>query len=217
MFTPETPRFLSDLAANNTRDWFTANRARYEAVAAAPARAFCTGMEAALSRRHGAPVVGKIYRLNRDLRFSRDKTPYNTHIRLGFGDPRTPFAWMVGLETDHLVIGYGVFAFDHARLDRWRAAVDGPQGAALAETLGTLTAGGLRLDEPALKRVPAPYDKDHPRGALLRHKGLALWNDALPLDALYGAGAVDRMVNEFARFDPLRDWAAQQIGAGAGA
>jgi len=206
MFSVETNRFLTDLAANNSRDWFTANRARYDAHVAGPAKTFCTGFEAAMTRHIGTRVTGKIWRINRDLRFSADKTPYNAHVHIGFAEAGSPMIWMVGLEPDRLVIGYGAFALDGATLDRFRAAVDSPAGAALDRILSELRAGGLRVDPPALKRVPAPYAADHPRAALLRHKSLAVWNDGLPLPEAYGDGAPARLVAAMQVFDPLHAW-----------
>ncbi|MCB1395894.1 MAG: DUF2461 domain-containing protein [Rhodobacter sp.] len=212
MFSAETSRFLTDLAATNTRDWFTASRDRYDAHVAGPAKAFCAGFEAAMSRRTDAPVTGKIWRLNRDLRFARDKTPYNAHVHIGFAEPGSPMIWMVGLETDRLVIGYGAFAFDGATVDRFRVAVDGPAGTTLDGILNDLRALGLRVDPPALKRVPAPYTADHPRAVLLRHKSLAVWNDGLPLQAAYGQDAPTRLASEMQVFDPLRAWVLDALG-----
>lgn len=203
MFSPATLAFLSDLKAHNERAWFEANRARYEADVAAPARAFCDALCERLAVQAGGPVGAKLFRIHRDLRFSRDKTPYTTHVHMSFSDG-APGAWLVGLEPGALVLGYGSFGFDD--LDRWRAAVDGARGSALAAVLDELQARGLRLDPPELKRVPAPYDAAHPRGALLRRKSLALWCDGLPVDTAFGPGAPARIAEALADFAPLRTW-----------
>ncbi len=211
MFDAETLRFLAELKAQNTRDWFAANRARFEAHVAAPAQAFLTAFAAELTRQTGAPVSGKLYRLHRDIRFSRDKTPYNAHVHLGFAEPERPFGWLVGLEPGRLSIGYGTLAFPAPLLDRWRDAVAGPGGAALAQILDALQAGGMRLDPPELKRVPAPLDPAHPQGALLRRKSLALWHDTLPPEDAFGADAPQRLADSLARVAPLRGWSAANL------
>ena len=210
MFSPETLQFLTDLKANNDRDWFTANRARYEAHVLAPSR----GVIAELSDRLGAalarPVEGRLYRLNRDLRFSKDKTPYNAHIHIGFAEAG-PAIWMVGVEPGSLALGFGAFAFTPEVLERWRQAVAGPAGVALDDILAALAEQGLRLSEPELKRVPAPWPADHPRARLLRHKGFSAWEDRLPLDSVYGTGAAERIAAALTVFRPLRDWMVDQL------
>lgn len=206
MFDAETLTFLTDLRANNSRDWFIAHRARYDAHVAAPVRAFSDALSAELGRRAGGPVTAKFYRLNRDLRFAKDKTPYNTHVHLSFTAPAVPFAWMVGLEPGRLTLGYGAFMFPPALLSRWRSVVDGPAGSDLAERLDTMRARGLRVSEPELKRTPAPFDADHPNAQLLRHKSLAVWDDSLGVDATFGADAPQRLAAEMTAFEPLRAW-----------
>ena len=206
MFDPQTNAYLADLAANNTRDWFTANRARYEAHYLAPAKAFADAFAAQMERRSGAPVDIRLFRIHRDVRFARDKTPYNPHIHIAWRNPGAALWWMLGLEVDALVIGLGCFGFDKDRLDHWRRLVDSPAGAELKAITQGLTGAGMRIDPPSLKRVPAPYDKDHQRGNLLRHKELAVWNDALPLSAAYGDQAPACLAAEMNRFEPLRQW-----------
>ncbi|WP_127110754.1 DUF2461 domain-containing protein [Pararhodobacter zhoushanensis] len=211
MFDAETLTFLTDLRANNSRDWFIAHRGRYDAHVAGPVRAFCDALSAELERRAGGPVTAKFYRLNRDLRFAKDKTPYNTHVHLSFTAPDVPFAWMVGLEPGQLTLGFGAFAFPPALLSRWRAAVDGPAGSELAERLDAMRAKGLRISAPELKRTPAPFDADHPNAQLLRHKSLAVWNDSLGVDAAFGADAPQRLAGEMTAFEPLRAWLIAHI------
>ncbi|MEZ5652599.1 MAG: DUF2461 family protein, partial [Burkholderiaceae bacterium] len=171
-----------------------------------PAREFTAALEARLAKQTGVAVTGKIYRINRDLRFARDAAPYNTHIHIGFSDPATGASWMVGLELDQVIVGYGAFAFDDARLAAWRGAVAQAAGDKLARLLVKLTGAGHRLDAPELKRVPSPWPQDHPRAALLRRKSLALWTDGLALDTIYGEAGPARIAQALAAFRPLRAW-----------
>ncbi|MCA2011535.1 DUF2461 domain-containing protein [Cereibacter sphaeroides] len=210
MFSPETLQFLTDLKANNDRDWFAANRAHYEAHVLAPSRAFIAELSDRLSAALGRPVEGRLYRLNRDLRFSKDKTPYNVHVHIGFAEGG-PAIWMVGFEPGRLSLGYGAFAFPPAVLTRWRIAVADPSGAGLAEVLEGLADQGLRLSEPELKRVPAPYPADHPRATLLRHKSLSVWEDQLPMESVYGPPAAERIAKALTVFAPLRDWMTTRL------
>jgi uncharacterized protein (TIGR02453 family) len=148
----------------------------------------------------------RLFRIHRDVRFGRDKTPYNPHIHIAWRNPGAALWWMLGLEVEALVIGLGCFGFDKDRLEHWRRLVDSPAGAELQAITQGLTGAGMRIDPPSLKRVPAPYNKDHQRANLLRHKELAVWNDALPLSAAYGDQAPAFLAAEMDRFEPLRQW-----------
>ncbi|MEZ5767267.1 MAG: DUF2461 family protein [Paracoccaceae bacterium] len=70
--------FFDDLAADNSRDWFAANKARYERAVKAPAEALLAEIAVQIATATGAAPETKLYRINRDLRFSKDKTPYST-------------------------------------------------------------------------------------------------------------------------------------------
>lgn len=173
-------QFLVDLRANNNRDWFTANRAVLDRDLMAPARAFCAKLQSFLGTLTGEPYATKIWRMHRDLRFSKDKTPYNTHLHVSFTPEDAPAGspgWFFGLDTEKISLGCGSFAFEPAQLAAFRTKVLAEGGAAIASRLAELTASGVRLAEPELKQVPRGYDRAHPRAHLLRHKGFAAWID----------------------------------------
>lgn len=203
MFSAETLHFLTDLRSNNSRDWFQANRARYDAHVAGAAQGFGDALAAELQRLAGRPVTPKLFRLHRDLRFSKDKTPYNAHVHMSFS-AGGPFAWLVGIDPGGLVLGYGALGFDAALLGRWRQAVDGPGGPALGAELTRLVALGHRLSAPDLKRVPAPYPAGHPQADLLRRKSFAIWQDQHPMAMAYGPGAPARLAQALQVWEPLR-------------
>ncbi|MDE9451250.1 DUF2461 domain-containing protein [Aliiroseovarius sp. Z3] len=213
MFTKETTAFLRDLKANNTRDWFAQNKARYSSQVKDAAKTFCDDLAPRLAAQYGTEVTTKMFRIHRDLRFSKDKTPYNAHVHISFSDAATGAAWMFGLQPDDLVIGYGLFAFDKPRLTQWREVVAGPAGDQLSDLFGNAQKAGLRLSEPELKRVPAPYPADHPNSMLLRRKGIAVWQDALSLDQAMGETAGANMANAFHAFDPIRNWMVDRMPA----
>lgn len=208
MFTAETLHFLRALSANNSRDWFAAQGPRYERDVKAAAKAFAAEIEAGLAARTGRDHRARLFRIHRELRFSKDKTPYNTHIHVSFA-PVDPAGlgpvWMVGLAPAYFSVGCGVFGFDRAALDAYRARVGGPEGDAVATLLGDLAGSGVRIDPPELKRVPTPWPRDHPRGALLRRKGLTAWIDAQrPEDGL-GPEGVARTLAATERLRPVFD------------
>ncbi|MDA5093444.1 TIGR02453 family protein [Aliiroseovarius sp. KMU-50] len=211
MFSQESVEFLRELAAHNEKPWFEANKPRYVTHVREAAAQFSDAICPILARRYGTSVTGKLFRIHRDLRFSKDKTPYNTHIHMSFTDGATGAAWMIGLEMDRLVIGYGLFAFDKARLDKWREVVAGSAGVRLHEVLNDAHVQGLSLDPPELKRVPAPYPSDHPNQELLRRKGIALWSGDLPQEKAFGEAAAHDLATAFEVFDPLRNWLVDNL------
>ncbi|MBN9308201.1 DUF2461 family protein [Devosia sp.] len=128
MFGQETIEFLRDLRDNNDSAWFEAQRKRYDTHVKAASRDFVEALRGLLADRYGVEIGTKLFRINRDLRFSADKTPYNTHIQMSFFDPAAEAGWMVGLEPDRLVLGYGTFAFEPDRLTSGANASRGRQG-----------------------------------------------------------------------------------------
>jgi uncharacterized protein (TIGR02453 family) len=207
---PETQAFLKDLAANNDRAWFNANKARYERAYKAPAEAFVAELRPRLEALSGVPLGGKLFRIHRDVRFSKDKSPYNTHLHLGFqhqragGEPRRRGGFYFGIDPEMLTLGVGAFDFGPGDLDRYRKAVaDDSWDGDLAEMLARLDG---RQFEPDLKRTPAPYRADHPRAELLKRKGLNVWRD-LAEPALAGSpDLVDAVVTHFEALDCINVW-----------
>ncbi len=207
-FPPEAVVFLRDLKGNNTREWFGEHKTDFEQYLKAPFEAFCRLMVDALDGMTGGEHRSKMFRIYRDVRFAKDKTPYKPyqHILFAAGDHRqTASAWFFGLEPDRLMLGAGKFSFDGAGLVRYREAVAGKRGVALAQILDELQGQGARLNEAQLKRVPSGYDKDHPRADLLRRKGLALWID-LDIGVASKGDLVATCLAEFKRLGPLVGW-----------
>lgn len=210
-FPPEALDFLSALKANNDRDWFARNKSVYQRAFKAPAELFCRAIGPELEALTGLPHEAKIYRIHRDVRFSRDKTPYNAHLHISFmprtSGPLRP-GWYFGLEPARLVVGTGVFETSGAALDALRERLAGSDGARLSELMRQLALEGIGFNEPELKRVPQPYPGDHPRADLLRRKSLIAWHERSdPRDACR-EGFAGRCMTAYARLRPLFDWLA---------
>lgn len=166
--------FLRDLACNNSRDWFHAHKSDYDSKLRDPARALLDEMSVRLQTLTGAGVSSKLFRAHRDVRFSKDKTPYNTHLHMMWSvqaGARQDPALFFGIDTTQVTVGTGMMEFSKDVLADWRKMVD-LDGAHMASRIAGVTDLGYEVWEPKLKRVPAPFDKDHPHGGLLRHKGL---------------------------------------------
>ncbi len=198
-------RFLTDLKANNTRDWFAAHKAEFETLIKHPAQAFAADVAGVLQDLTGQTHDSKVFRIHRDVRFSKDKTPYNSHVHIAWSLAKGGPAWFFGLTPEALTFGCGVMAFDKPGLARFRDHVLGPNGAALADVTEALHGQGARISAPELKRVPAGCDKDHPRAELLRHKGLTVWFDAQGPDMAVQPGLVAQTRAQFEALRPVFD------------
>lgn len=207
-------RFLRDLAKNNNREWFNARKDTYKNELEKPARAFAASCEAALEELTGDAFAGKLFRIYRDVRFSKDKTPYNTHVRLAFfghgkdaaAGPVKP-GFYFSLETDKTILGGGAMDFAGPGLTLYRDAVaDAKQGAELAGLVENLQSQGCRLDNAELKRVPRGYDAEHPRADFLKRKSLALWRETASDEFVAAGDTVALARDQFERLLPVYRW-----------
>jgi len=171
---PQAQDFCARLARENTRDWWMAHKDEYDSRLKAPALALLDVLAPRLEAAFGHPAKPKLFRPQRDVRFSKDKTPYKTHLHMmwalqagGHQDP----ALFFGIDSERVTLGVGLMGFDKPVLETWRQMVD-LDGDRIAGALDQARAAGFALWEPELKRVPAPFAKDHPHGDLLRHKTL---------------------------------------------
>ena len=141
MFTEETLRFLRDLSDNNDRAWFSAEKDRFTRDVKVAATAYAVEVEEGLKALTGLAHRHKLYRIHRDLRFAKDKTPYNTHVHISFTPVdkagATP-SWMVGLSPEYFSVGCGVFSFDRKTLEKFRIRIAGDEGAESRKQLEAL-------------------------------------------------------------------------------
>ena len=202
------------------KEWFAANKKTYEKNVMAPAKAFAAAMGERLQQDISPAIVaqpkvnGSIAPINRDVRFSPDKTPYKDHLMFRWWEgenKKLAPTLMLRLSSS----GAGFAAGSHFEsVDRWRELIDDEvTGSALADAIERL-AKGRELDVAGaeLKRVPAPYDKDHPRGELLKHKALQVrWPEPLGSEV-----SSERFVDWCAeRFDALAEvhrWLVANLG-----
>ena len=152
---------------------------------------------------------GKLFRPYRDVRFSKDKTPYKTSIAARVG----PLGY-VSMGADGLTAGAGMVHLAPDQLDRYRAAVaDERSGTALAAAVTAIRARGHTCEpHDALKTAPRGYPKDHPRVELLRAKGIITWHQWPPARWLATGKAKDRVVEVLRDSHPLRQWLTDHVG-----
>jgi uncharacterized protein (TIGR02453 family) len=187
-------RFYEELAANNTRDWWHANRARYERDVRAP-------LEHLLEDLRGEFGEAKVFRPNRDTRFSKDKSPYKTNIGASFpwvadepadGGARSHTSNVHSsggyfhLQPGEIYVGGGIWHPEKPWIDAFRRRVaDDPDeiGALLGDRVFKKTFGSLSKDGHALQRVPTGYPADHPAADLLKLKDVVFGRRLSDADA----------------------------------
>jgi uncharacterized protein (TIGR02453 family) len=215
-FPKQTVRFLAGLRDNNDKTWFEEHRQDYEQALLTPAVAFIEALAPRLRKldpeiQVDARVNASILRINRDIRFSKDKSPYKDHLDLWFwtGDRKgwESSGFFFRLSPARLLLGAGMHQFAAVVLPRYRAAVaDSRKGAALAAIVDRLRKAGYQIGTESYKRVPPGMPADHRRAALLRHGGLhAAWDGKLPRE-LGTAAFVAFAVKHFAALAPLHRW-----------
>jgi len=211
-FSDEAIQFLLELQAEQSRTWFKAHQADFMRLCRRPLELFIEELRDRLIPVYPRMVEAEphYFRIQRDTRFAKDKTPYKTNISADIairprgedenehGIPGLYFSW--GLEGEYL--GIGAWHMSPTVLARYRDVLDRVQsGAAIQRLVDGLLAQGFTIEAmEKLKRVPPPYPQDHPRAELLKHKGFAVM--AQPTENVSSSRL-------------LLDWAEAQLRAAA--
>lgn len=201
-FPVEAVEFFEGLEADNTKTYWTENKAVYEQCVRAP-------MEALLAELESAHGEGKIFRPYRDVRFSADKSPYKTNIAATLAK-----GGYVSLDADQFGVGTGYYMMAKDQLARFRAAIDDEkEGPGLEQLIGGLRAAGLEVTaNDSLKTAPRGFPKDHPRIELLRMKGCIAWR-SWEIGAWLDTAEPARRVDDFLRTaEPLVSWLDYRVG-----
>jgi uncharacterized protein (TIGR02453 family) len=194
--------FYEDLEADNSKAFWTAHKTIYDESVRIPIQALADE----LAHEFGMP---KFFRPYRDVRFSKDKTPYKTHQGVWFGESSS----YLQVSAAGLFVAAGYWDTSSAQVDRMRRAVDDDvAGPALQRAITAVERKGFELGGHTLTRVPAGYDKDHPRGDLLRYKSLTAHRDFGCPDWLANKRAKTEIVNAWRAVAPLTAWLDTHVG-----
>jgi len=201
----EAIEFYEGLEADNTRAYWQDHKKEYDELVKGP-------MVELLAELEGEFGAGKIFRPFRDVRFSRDKSPYKTAI--GATLERGGY---IQFSAHGLAAGAGYYVMMPDQLDQYRRAVDDDKSGAELERL-CATLGKAAIDvtgHDTLKTAPKGYPKDHPRIELLRYKGLIAWKQ-WPVAAWMGtANARQRIIDFLVAARPLTGWLDTNVGPSA--
>ena len=222
-FADTSGRFFGELALHNDRDWFQRNRERYEQGWLAPMRALLGEVRERLGRAYPGGVLGepKVFRIHRDVRFSKDKSPYKTNIggMLAVGGAgggagvEVPAAVYFHVAFEEAFMGAGIYGMDGEALQRHRAALlDARRGGELGRIASGLARKGFTLAaRESTKRVPAGFDPAHPRADLFRLKGLVAMSPPIDRRLLARRELLDSLTAHARSAAPLVRWLVRNV------
>lgn len=205
-FPAEGLTFYEGLEADNSRDYWHANKPVYERAVKGPMLALLDAVPDRYKPFH-------LFRPNRDVRFSSDKSPYKTATgALGEGEGGSQF--YVQFSAQGLLVAAGYYAMASDQLERFRAAVDADNtGADIERRVATLVKKGYTagaIDE--LKSAPRGYKKDHPRIELLRRKGLMVSKTYAPAAWMHTAACKKKVEDTWAGAATVCEWLDAHVG-----
>jgi uncharacterized protein (TIGR02453 family) len=220
-FSPALFTFLRELRANNDRDWFKANKPRYVEVVQEPALEFVSEFEPhlrAISPHFVAdprPVGGSLFRIHRDTRFSKDKSPYKLHTGIHFRHELAQSAHAPGfylhLEPDQVFLGAGIWRPDTETLAKIRTAIATDPERWTATTRAPTFADAYRLAGDSLKRAPAGFDPEHPLVDELKRKDFIAVQSLTEKDVC-SRGFLEKLASRFGAGGPFVRLLCDAIG-----
>jgi uncharacterized protein (TIGR02453 family) len=199
--------FYAGLHADNSKAYWTDHKPVYEKAVREP-------MEALLATLAPEAGPGRMFRPYRDVRFSKDKTPYKTNAAANTeGTDGKPGVY-VSVGADGLFVGLGSYHMSSDQIERYRRSVDDDvAGAGLERAVASLRADGYHVDGDRLRTRPRGYAADHPRLELLRHRSIYGWTRWEPAEWMHTPECSDRILEAWRGLTPLGQWLRTHVGA----
>jgi uncharacterized protein (TIGR02453 family) len=208
-FGPKVKRWFEGLEDDNSREYFAAHRDVYEDAVRDEMQVLLTQ----LSETFGGQV--KLFRQNRDIRFSPDKSPYKTNTYgVVYGSELAALGLYASISARGLVAGSGYHVLARDQLERYRDAVaDDARGPDLVTLVADAGKAGLELWGESLATAPRGYPKDHPRIELLRRKSLSLGNTLKFGRGISGDAGLQFVAATWRAAAPVTGWLDREVGA----
>jgi len=221
-FPKALPKFLSQLQKNNTIAWFSDHKKDYETIVKHPSeefvcamgdalRGFCPGINA-------IPKVNKsLFRINRDIRFSTDKSPYKTNLGILFwegpGKRMESSGFYFHLEGDMMMLGCGLYIFPKPVIQKFRETVmDKKKGKELQKITEALVSKGYDMATKHYKKIPkefspvSEFEKEY-----LLYSGLSTYMEFPIPDILFTPEIVEFTRTHFETMNPLHKWIVKHL------
>ena len=221
-FPKETVKFFEDLKKNNSKEWFEAHKKDYEQYVKRPAEDFVIAMGKKLQQLsphfRAIPKVNQsLFRINRDTRFSNDKTPYKTNLGIWFWEGErkrmecTGFYFHFG--DGNLMLGAGMHVFSKENLARFRKAVVHKQhGPQLKKTISAISRNGYAVHGRHYKRIPQGFGASHKLSEFLLYSGLSAMTEGKIPKEFYASAIVNYVFSHFKKMYPLHEWLLKAVG-----
>jgi uncharacterized protein (TIGR02453 family) len=219
-FSRDTFRFLAELGRNNRREWFQANKERYETAVRDPMLRFIADLGPKLRRlsKHFVadprPMGGSMFRIYRDTRFAKDKTPYKTAATAHFWHDQGGEGAMPGLylriQPGKCLGGGGLWHPDGPSLERVRQAIVASPTQWKRSTSAQSFGSTCSMSGEMLKRPPKGYDPEHPLIDDLKRKDFiatTMFSDA----QVCSPDFIDRFVDAGRRVLPMIKFLAKAV------
>ena len=191
-------RFFIGLELDNSKKYFEANRRAYEDSVKGPMVALLESLEPDFG-------PGKVFRANRDIRFSKDKSPYKTNIAADVGMGAK--GGYLSLDARGFTVATGRYMLSPEEIAKFRKKVAADaSGRQLAAIVSRPEKTGYDIGGEELKRVPPPWPQDHARAELLRRKSLYVWKNYGLQPWLGSSSARKYIVKMWSDAQPLNDW-----------
>lgn len=221
-FSKSTFKFFKDLENNNTKEWFQANRTVFEEHVMNPAQEYIMAMGELLKpmcpKIVANPKVDKsIFRIYRDVRFSKDKTPYKTHLGIFLWEgPRKKLGnpgFYLQFDKSKILIAGGLYQFPPELMKPYRDAVsDEKKGAEVAKILKKILKNkSYILGGKHYKRIPRGYDEESPNADLPLHNSLFVYYEGPVPKETHSPKFLDYSLKVFKEMLPLHNWIKENV------
>ncbi len=222
-FPKATVKFYRDLSKHNDRPWFNENKPVYQEKVLAPAQDFVLAMGARLKKLSPnvmadprATGAGSIFRIYRDTRFSRDKSPYKTFLGIFWWEADRKKMESPGfyfhLEANSLMIAIGHHVFPKEMMVSYRdAVVHAKRGPALARAVKKVATKGYEVGGKHYKKTPRGYDPEHQNAEFLLYTGLWAAEEGKIPKELYSSDLLDYCYARFKDMLPIYRWLAEAV------
>ena len=214
-FTKESIQFLEEIRENNNKVWFEANRHRYESYILDPSRAFVVEMgehlQALVPNINAIPKINaSLFRIFRDIRLSKDKTPLKSRIGIvfwrGSGRRLQSASFYIHFSPDCLLVASGIRGFSKDALAGYREYIKDPRHAAQLEAIMiALKEKGYLFPDAHYKRYPRGFVKSMPHAHLSLYAAMFAYKE-LDAKMIYHDNLIDRLYAMYEEMLPLFEW-----------
>ena len=221
-FPQSTIKFLTALSKNNNKEWFEKNRVRYDFELLQPAVQFVIDMGEKLADLSpniiAIPKIDKsIFRLYRDVRFSKNKAPFKTNLGLYFWEGRGKKMECSGfyfhIEPKLFFLGAGMYMFTNDQLKKYREIVSDPvKGKELNDVINKILKNKkLTLGGKTFKKTPRGFNPDYKYNELLLHSGLYVSYESKDIKDLIKKDPVIFAYKLFKEMSPIHKWFVENL------